>query len=50
MIANDTTLHKRTKLTTKCHYTAFNNEQIPYRIVSYKKAQKCQCKTVQGEN
>ena len=40
MIANETTLHKRLymtqKLTTIGHHTAFNNEQNPYRTVSYK--------------
>ena len=40
MIANETTVHKRPKiqtLTTIDHRTAFNNEQSPYRIVSYKR-------------
>ena len=40
MIANETTVHKRkndTDITTIGHRTAFNNEQSPYRIVSYKR-------------
>ena len=41
MIANETTLHKRPKmtqiLTTIGHRTAFDNEQSPYRIVSFYK-------------
>ena len=41
MIANETTVHQETKmtqtLTTIGHRTAFNNEQSPYRIVSYKR-------------
>ena len=40
MIANETTVHKRPKmtqtLTTIGKFMAFNNEQSPYRIVSYK--------------
>ena len=41
MIANETTIHKRPKshrhlITTIGHRSAFNNEQSPYRIVSYK--------------
>ena len=39
MIANETTVHKRPKkpqtLTIIGHRMAFNNEQRPYRIVSY---------------
>ena len=40
MITNKTTLHKRQmnqKLTTIGHRMAFNNEQSPYRIVTYKR-------------
>ncbi|XP_071124121.1 adhesion G protein-coupled receptor B3-like [Mytilus edulis] len=37
MIANETTIHKRQTLTTIGRRTAFNNEQSPYRIVSYKR-------------
>ena len=37
MIANETTIHKRPKMTQKLttidHRTAFNKEQSPYRIV-----------------
>ena len=38
MIANETTLHiDIKKLTTIGHPTAFDNEQNPHRIVSYKR-------------
>ena len=35
------------KLTTIGHRTAFNNEQSPYRIVSYKKLRNDNVKTIQ---
>ena len=52
MIANETTLHKRPNdievaLTTIGHRMAFNNEQNPYRNVSYKKPRNEKCKTIQ---
>ena len=34
------------KLTTIGHRTAFNNEQSPYRIVSYKRPRNDKCKTI----
>ena len=37
MIANETTLHKRPHDTEMSHRAAFNNERIPYRIISYKR-------------
>ena len=40
MITNETTLHKRpndTKINNLGHRTAINNEQRPYRIVSFKR-------------
>ena len=47
---HETTLHERpnhTKLTTIVHRTAFNNEQSPYRIVSYQRHRNDKCKTFQ---
>ena len=35
------------KLTAIGHRTAFNNEQSPYRIVSYKRPRNHKCKTTQ---
>ena len=46
MIANETTLHKR----PKWHRTAFNNEQSPYRIVSYKRPRNDNVKQFKQEN
>ena len=46
MIANETTLHKRPNDKALCHRTALNNEQNPYRIVSYKRPRKDICKTI----
>ena len=39
MIDNETPARDKMtqKLTTICHRTAFNNEQNPYHIVSYKR-------------
>ena len=54
MIANETTIHKRPKmtqtLTTIGHRTAFNNEQSPYRIVSYKRPRYDNVKQFKREN
>ena len=53
MIANETTLHKTKmtqKLTTIGHHTAFNNEQSPYCIVSYKRPQIDNVKQFKQEN
>ena len=38
------------KLATIGHHTAFNNEQSPYRIFSYKWAPKDKCKQFKREN
>ena len=43
---NDT----RQKLTTIGHRTAFNNEQSPYRIVSYKRPRNNNVKQFKREN
>ena len=52
MIANETTLLKRlndTGLTTG-HRTAFNNEQSPYRVVSYNRPRLDNVKQFKREN
>ena len=49
MIANVSTYTRdqmTQKLTTLGHHTAFNNEQTPYHIVSYKRLQNDKCKTI----
>ena len=38
------------KLTTIGHHTAFNNEQIPYRTVSYKRPRNDNVKQFKQEN
>ena len=38
------------KLTTIGHRSAFNNEQSPYRIVSYKSPRRDKCKLIQTKN
>ena len=54
VIANETTLHKRPKITKKLtvigHRTSFSNEQSPYRIVIYKRPQNDNVKHFQREN
>ena len=54
MIANETTVHQRPKMTHTLtiigHRTAFNNEQSPYRIVSYKKPRYDNVKQFKREN
>ena len=53
MIANETTIHKRPKwqtLTTRGQCTAFNNEENPYHIVSYKRPQNDNVKQFKQEN
>ena len=51
MVAYETTLHKRqndTEIDNSIgHRTAFNNEQSPYRKVSYKRPRNDQCKIIQ---
>ena len=50
MIANETTLHKRPKMTQKLttigHRTAFNNDQNLYRLVSNKRPKKDKWKAI----
>ena len=54
MTANEAVLHERVKKAQKLaaigHRTAFNNEQSPYRIVSYKRPQNHKCETIQMRN
>ena len=53
MIANVTTLHKRpndTEIKTQGHLTAFNNDQSPYRIVSFKRPRNDNVKQFKQEN
>ena len=50
-IANETTRDQMTQLlTTIGHRTAFNNEQRPYRIVSYKRPRNDNVKQFKREN
>ena len=53
MIANERQLSARDKMTQKLtiigNRTAFNNEQSPYRIVSYKKPRNDSVKQVGGQ-
>ena len=49
MIANETTLYKDQmthKLTTIGYHTAFNSEQSPFHIVSFKRPQHDRCKII----
>ena len=53
MIANETTVQEtkmKKTLTTIGHRTAFNNEQSPYRIVSYKRPRYDNVKQFKREN